>query len=445
MRGKILYETNERVSPGMNGRIVGYYRVHDIVEIIDTVRGDYYDGNDYWYRLTNGNYIWSGEVEVRWNANILHSEDQDQFLISYRKNLRDSNVPNVDTNEAPDKLYFSRVTMPADPESIRVSEMQPDAFANLVTTAVNNLNNPPRKHVIIYIHGYQIMSSFKFELWERFLLSYLTHDQNNIAKVIFFSWPSQGSPNRKTVDDRSLRSGRNFTEKGLFSYFEALSDELKSSGKSLSLVVHSFGHQLLNGMLNPDPLHAGKIPHKKIFENVFLMAPDITHLVLKNGGEMMENYFRDDSSITHRYKLEKLCDLSEQVHVFHDKWDYLLYISTRRFVGNDNIGKPTVTENYRNLGNYGQSKIPDPVLHPDLKYWNVENLVSNQNDPNSAIFPFDDIDIHSRHNVDMVWNNSDFKNIQGLDAFWNQRRFQNRHRYLFTCKQVVDKVIEILK
>jgi subtilisin family serine protease len=41
----------------------GFLNPNDSVRIVDTVRGDSYKGNDIWYRIEKGGYVWSGAVE----------------------------------------------------------------------------------------------------------------------------------------------------------------------------------------------------------------------------------------------------------------------------------------------------------------------------------------------------------------------------------------------
>jgi hypothetical protein len=225
---------------------------------------------------------------------------------------------------------------------------------------------------------------------------------------------------------------------------------LKDNGKALNLIVHSFGHQLLNGMLNPDPLHIGKIPGK-IFENIFLMAPDVAHLTVQQGGQTIKNYFKDADGIDFHYDFTKLDQIASRVHVFHDKYDYLLYSSTKKFVGAanlENVATPAsrfnLTKDYRNLGNYGDQIFPPVNRIPGFNYIDIEALIADEEPVNTNAFPFRRIRRSARRKVDDVWKSSDYEGINVGKIIFNLKRFPDHHRYLFTCKSVVDKVLSLL-
>ncbi len=445
MRGVIIAkEINERISPGVEAEPLGFYKEGDIVEVKFSVPGEEYDGEDLWYRLDNGNYLWSGGVSVRWDAKLLTPEDRQQFILSYRKNIGGENRPDMDTKEIPDTVYFSPIMLPAESESMRVSEFTPEDFAQTVVDSVVNLENK-RDHVLIYIHGYQLFSSLKLGLLENFMMNYFTRKDNKIAKVIFLTWPSQGSPDRKSVDDRSIRAGQMFTANNLFRYFQVLSEELAKVGKSLDLLVHSFGNQLLNGMINPLPGDELKIPGRTIFRNIFLMAPDISHLALKKDGQKLRNYFKDEKGEDYQYDYTKLKSLALNVHVFFDQHDYLLYVSTTKFLGKDNLGDRATTESYRSMGNYGGKVIlPETDLQDGFIFWDVGELIRKPVPADFLQFPFQSLRRSTVRSIDRVLENGNYEKIKGIKVLFNLSRFPNRHRYLFTCSQVVTKVTELL-
>jgi hypothetical protein len=272
-------------------------------------------------------------------------------------------------------------------------------------------------------------------------MNYMTHPDKKIAKVLFMTWPAQ-CLSRKRIDDRSVKAGEDFTARNLFEPFAQLSKALGDQGKFLNLVVHSFGHQLLNGMVNPDSQFGTNIP-KGIFENIFLMAPDITHLSVKKGGEKLTNYYKDKDGLDFQYQFSELKKLGKKVHVFHDKYDYLLYTSTVKFVG-DHVQDKEVTKKYRNLGNYGQAGIDLINQEPDFNFIDVhKNFAREQND-DLINFPFRKIRKGPGEAVDKVWNDLSYKGINAFKIIFNAKRFPDHHRYLFTCKPVVDEVIRIL-
>ena len=454
MRGVINTEINERRTPGVNSPITTFYKVGAIVEIEEAVIGDPYEGDDLWYKLKNGCYLWSGGVDIEADSAGLAPEDHDQYLISYR-NIHPDGRPNMNSKSPPDKLYFTPVRLPAESESIRVNELMPELFAESVMQSVRKFNRD-RGNVLIYIHGYQpLFPSLKLDLFLGLVKSYLTHPLNSIAKVIFLSWPAHGGAGRKTTDDRSIKMGEHFSDMGMFKTFKVLSDKLKAEGRALNLIVHSFGHQLLNGMINPFP--ANPIPTdptglKNVFENIFLMAPDISVHVTKKGGKTLNNYFQDRDGRSFLYMYSGLTMLAKNVYVFHDKYDYLLYSSTKKFVGSRNlrgIDSPEkrfeITGDYRNLGNYGKVKIDQTIDEEKFEFIDVDKLVTDGTPGKFSDFPFRHIKgTRPANEIEKVYANFDYSGINGEWIIFNINRFGSHHRYLFTCRPVVEKVLKLL-
>jgi subtilisin family serine protease len=78
MRARVTTNLNvrarvPRVLPDNNP---GYLAPNTVVEIDDVVTGDDYKGNNIWYRLTDGTYIWSGGVseKIRKTGNVIAPE-----------------------------------------------------------------------------------------------------------------------------------------------------------------------------------------------------------------------------------------------------------------------------------------------------------------------------------------------------------------------------------
>ena len=447
MKGIINTEVNERQRPNVNSRILQFYAVGDTINIVESVLGDPFDGEDIWYKLTNDAFVWSGAVDLQVDSSGLSEEDRNQWLISYRK-VRDDGRPDMFANTPADHLYFSPLKLPTDSSSVRLNDLVPNLFVNGIMNAVRNLANQ-RDHVFIYIHGFQLLSSLKLDLLESFVNNYMTHPGNKIAKVLFMSWPAQGGPARKTVDDRSIRAGQAFTEKGLWETFTLLSQALAAEGKFLNLVVHSFGHQLLNGMLNPASGAESNLPGQ-IFENIFLMAPDVSHVTIKHGGEDLRNYFSDEGAEKFHYEYSRLKNIGKKVYIFHDKYDYLLYSSTKKFVGRNlkpdmlPIDRFNLTKDYRNLGNYGSRQTAFSELEPGFNFVSLEDLIANNEPIVTNDFSFRPIRKEPGRLVDKVWTDADYDGINAGRIILNMKRFPEHHRYLFTCKPVVDEVLKLL-
>jgi hypothetical protein len=330
------------------------------------------------------------------------------------------------------------LALPASTDNIRVNKLLPVPFATSIVQSVQKLKDPNRKHVFIYIHGYQAFPSLKLNLFTQFVENYMTQPKNKIAKALFMVWPAQGL-SRKKSDDRALEAGRAFAENNLFAGFAELSKQLINNGMHLNLIVHSFGHQLLNGMVNSRV----EIP-MDIFENIFLMAPDITHLVVQKGGIKLRNYYSDSDEEIH-YQYAPLTKLGKNIYVFYDDLDLLLYASTKKFVAKRDRDETTVMNDYRNLGNYGSGEIVPPnVIESGFNFISVRDLVKNNDSGNLLNYPYRDMPDHTQEIVKRVRSLADYSAVKDLDIFFHLQRYPCYHRYLFTCKPVVTRVNELL-
>ena len=446
MKAIIRLDCNERTpSPSVNARISRHYRPGDVVNVIDSVPGDEFDNDDEWYKLDNGAYIWSGAADIQYEDDELLPADRQQFLVCYRM-VNPNARPNLDTTAVPNRLYAAPVKLPIANDSIRLNTLEPNLFAAGV---INSLADLPkeRSNVLIYIHGWQMSPDIPTNLFFRFVRNYMRHSSNTIAKVIFFTWPAHD--NRKRADDRAMESGKAFTKNNLFECFTPLSKALHDRNMQLHLLVHSFGHQLLNGMLNPDPAFVNNLPNK-LFDKVFLMAADITHRAATTDGVLLENYFGDDDREDLFYCYRNLNQLARNVYLFHSKYDYLLYISTKKFIGRKRLNRAeteaeriALTQHYRNLGNYGVTQLTandlqfDPI---DLNELPEESIGEDR-----LNFPFRQLKgTSSGMKIDQVWSDWNYEGINDLQVIFRARKIPNHHRYLFTCRAVVSKVMELL-
>ena len=439
MKGLVTMELNERQqNPGVNSPVSRFYSENEVVEIAEAVIGDPYDGNNVWYKLKDGAYVWSGAIELMPECKQMKDLDKLQFLISYRPIDKDGRI-NVNEKVAAKELYFAPLSLPASADTIKVNNLSPGPFATSVVQSVKKLNDPKRNHVFIYIHGYQAFPSLKLNLFTHFVENYMTHPDNRIAKTLFMVWPAQGL-SRKKSDDRALEAGRAFTANNLFTTFTELSAQLRNNGMHLNLIVHSFGHQLLNGMVNPSPNIPGPI-----FENIFLMAPDVTHLVVQKGGGKLRNYYFSGSGDDVHYNYAPLAKIGKNIHVFYDDMDLLLYASTKKFVARTDRDDSSIMNDYRNLGNYGCSRIvPSSAIEQGFNFISVPELVRDGEAGELLNYPYRDMPNHTKEVVKKVRDLADYGAVKDLDIFFHLQRYPSYHRYLFTCKPVVAKVNELL-
>ena len=400
-----------------------------------------YDDNVLWYTLDNGIKVKALEVELGLYSNLL-PDDLNQFYICYRK-LDENNAPIADKmSDAPDTLYFSLLSSP----EIRVTDWSPQIFANAVSQSVSEMD---RKHVFVYMHGFDWEPGLKLDLAAKFVQSFANHSENSIAKVLYFGWPSFGG--RNVADDRAIAHGQHFTQKGLFVYLDRLAEALRAQEKTLNLIVHSFGHQLLNGMINPGEGNTQPIP-EGIFENIFLMAPDITHLAIQKNGVRLRNP-KPGSGNHYYYNYAPLKKLGRKVHIYHNSADYLLYMGTKKSNGNNDNGNfdtnpnlDGITTDYRTLGNFGKDIFDEPGstlnLEPGFNFIDVQKLISDADDSpvNCLYYPF-------RNNTDAAIakaKNGNYSGITLFDSFWDRDLLMPHHQYLFTCKPVVDDILKQL-
>lgn len=440
-----LDRSTQKTSP--NSNITTFLEQGEEVEI---VKAEYRKGNQLWYQL-NDNKTWvSGAMlDIDYLAD-LPSADRKQMFICYRS-LDFQNLPVINDIVRPGKeLYFMPLPDKADSDTvIKVNRLDTIPFVGAVGGWAEEVL-PKRKHVFIYIHGFDWQPTLKLDLPYLFMHGYFRHPENTIAKVLYFGWPSMGW--RKRSDDRSIEAGEKFTEDNLFDYFTKLSEKLSSQGQTLNLIVHSFGLQLLNGMINPRPEHADKLPGK-IFSNIFLMAPDITHLSVQKNGVKLKNRTKISGGRDYDYNLKGLKAIANKVHIYYNSGDYLLYVSTKKFNGKNESflfsAKPDndgVTTDYRTLGNVGKDIFERDALdlEPGFEFVDVQDLIkkagTDQGDP--MFYPF-------QNNKDFAEmkeeaKNGNYKRFDMLETFWKRHFFMTHHQYMFTCKPVVEDVLRRL-
>lgn len=436
MKAIVNRPLNERSEPSVNATITNVYSVNNEIEVVDALPGDDYDGDDTWYRLGNGNYVWSGAADLMPDDSRVAEEDKSQYVISFRK-VFGNGCADLNSTEVPDRLYFAPVRMGTAQSSVRFNELIPQAFATGVAQSVSAMPSA-RKHVFIYIHGFQPMSgSLGLNLLDSFTRNYMTQPVKKIAKVLLMTWPAQ-SWGRKYIDDRTIKAGRHFTTHNLFDFFTELSAALALDNRSLNLVVHSFGHQLLNGILNPPPVLTSGA--NRIFENIFLMAPDITYLSMQPGGARLPNYDNNSDQAEHIFNYDNLNLLTRNIHVFYDEHDFVLYSSTKKFVSDHTSRQQT--DGYRNLGNYGDTLFSGPMANYTFR--NIDQLPQAQPPVSLLQYPFQGLRRSHERAIQRARQIGDYGGINLGRIVLNRGRFTNRHRYLFTSKAVVEEVLRVL-
>jgi subtilisin family serine protease len=76
MKARVITHLNirTRVPAVLPDNNPGYYKANDIIEIAETVTGEKYKGNNVWYKLSDGGFVWSGGVETAMATNLFTSD-----------------------------------------------------------------------------------------------------------------------------------------------------------------------------------------------------------------------------------------------------------------------------------------------------------------------------------------------------------------------------------
>jgi hypothetical protein len=129
--------------------------------------------------------------------------------------------------------------------------------------------------------------------------------------------------------------------------------------------------------------------------------------------------------------------------VFHDKDDFVLYTSTKEFV--EDPGSILQTDPYRTLGSWGDTIATVAQPLPRTTFRSVNELIKIDPAILSKHFPFQALRSGPQRAVDRARKFKNYNGINLLKLAFNAKRFKARHRYLFTCKPVVDEVLRLLK
>ncbi|MCQ8103064.1 alpha/beta hydrolase [Methylomonas sp. SURF-2] len=178
--------------------------------------------------------------------------------------------------------------------------------------------------VLIYIHGFNVAwtdavgSALALQLMLR---NAPTRDESQTVQVVLFSWPSDGLalPWVSYKSDRSEASGsgaavgRGFLK--LRDFLADLRDKAKKGGgqpcgQDIHLLCHSMGNFLLQSALAriADFTPGNSLP--RIFEHVFLCAPDV-----------------DDNALEPGQPLGSIDQIARNVSLYHNRGDTAMVIS----------------------------------------------------------------------------------------------------------------------
>lgn len=178
--------------------------------------------------------------------------------------------------------------------------------------------------VLIYIHGFNVSwySAVGYALaLQTMLQNAATRDPSQNALVVLFTWPSDGMaiPWASYKSDRSEAAGSGAAVGRAFlkarDFLAGLRDRARKGGKELCgqdihLLCHSMGNFLLQSALARtfDFTPGNTLP--RLFEHVFLCAPDV-----------------DDKALEPGEPLERVDQIARNVTIYHNRGDKAMVIS----------------------------------------------------------------------------------------------------------------------
>lgn len=110
-----------------------------------------------------------------------------------------------------------------------------------------------------------------------------------------------------------------------------------------------------------------------------------------------------------------------------------------------NAGDLAKIRTYRGLGNYGEAMIAAELRDEGYSFHDVEELIRRSAAADLYDSPFRPLRNKMKKMIDRLWLNSNYGEIKFFQTLFNVGRTADHHRYVFTCKQVVDKVQQLLQ
>jgi hypothetical protein len=169
------------------------------------------------------------------------------------------------------------------------------------------------REILCFVHGYRHPVERLQETIRRIQKAYIDDPQCNIGHVVMISWPSTDQTDEYRHDrTRAIQTGKGaflrFLEewrKFLLDAFTNIEDREQFAGK-FNLVAASMGNKLLES--SAEGFHFRDL---KLFHEVIHTAPDVGR-----------------SQFEKRKPLYELAKLARRVHIYHNRGDLVLDIST---------------------------------------------------------------------------------------------------------------------
>jgi len=247
-----------------------------------------------------------------------------------KKNEKFLTIRNANDPAPNGTLYYSSFKLsnprPSDntlkKKCLLVKKLNPSNYQKLINEIVATVMQNPagKKDVLLFTHGYTPLPkshklSLLYDLDERYVKG-----ASSIGTIIYFSWPGFGLSMSNNLG-LAYNIGQDLAKH--FTFFADLSRALPSAQSNLHLMVQSWGHRVLSGIVNKLDLRTSpfRLKQHRVFQNVFLMAADCPSKSLRVNG--VTNAYKN-------YNLRRLKFLSHNIFVFYDKDDGILEISTNQ-------------------------------------------------------------------------------------------------------------------
>ena len=203
----------------------------------------------------------------------------------------------------------------------RPMPLDADALCAAVRADLRRRNDQHRD-VLFFIHGHRLsLPGLRLGLLRALHDRYVCGPRGPVGVIVFFAWPDRGCP--WSEDDEAYRAGSAFFAQG-----SVLLDALRAAaGGRLHLLVQSFGHHLLAGMVAQAIAERHDTPP---FRSCLLAGADVPQAAISDDGITVCS--RGDAGRSYRF--DQLHRLAERTVVYYDPRDRIILPGSRMLMMN---------------------------------------------------------------------------------------------------------------
>ena len=201
------------------------------------------------------------------------------------------------------------------------------------------------RDVLFFIHGHRLwLPGLRLGLLRELHDRYVAGPRGPVGVIVFFSWPDRGWP--WSEDDEAYASGDALFARGA-GLLAALRD---AADGRLHLLVQSFGHHLLAGMVARAVADGHDRPP---FRSCLLAGADVPQSSIRCGGVTVTS--RGDAGRSYRF--DQMHRLAERTVVYYDPHDRILPAA-----------RTVMMNRYPRLGRLGCAglEVPDHITCRDV-------------------------------------------------------------------------------